>query len=136
MNDNLPLLSVRSSESLDLPTIENDKYGDEREWEDENRPRTRRLCCAILSRVLMHVLPWTITIALSVYILSTKTWGSNRFQQTMLFPSQMTYSPVESEIEYIVQTFDHNLVNSPVEFQDPETVDAAWADLYDGEHPP
>ncbi|KAK4493601.1 hypothetical protein PRZ48_015268 [Zasmidium cellare] len=43
----------------------------------------------------------------------------------------MTYSPVQSEIEYVVKTFDHNLVNSPVEFQDPETVDQAWASLYD-----
>ncbi|KAF2169469.1 hypothetical protein M409DRAFT_20685 [Zasmidium cellare ATCC 36951] len=43
----------------------------------------------------------------------------------------MTYSPVQSEIEYFVKTFDHNLVNSPVEFQDPDTVDHAWASLYD-----
>jgi hypothetical protein len=133
MNVNLPLLGERSSESLDLPAFDEEKHEEKQEWQRGDHSRRRRTCYTRCFQSLAVIFPWTAAVALSVYIVLTKTWGSNRFQQTKLFPSQMTYSPAQSEIEYVVRTFDHNLVNSPVKFQDPDTVDAAWADLYDGE---
>ena len=133
MNVNFPLLGERSSESLDLSAFDDEEH-EEKPTRQRGDPRQRsRACYSPFYRALALIFPWTATIALSVYIILTRTWGSNRFQQTMLFPSQMTYSPAQSEIEYVVRAFDHNLVNSPIEFQDPDTVDAAWAGLYDGE---
>ena len=126
-----PLLSSKSSENL---LVENEDL--ERGYEESSSrlggQRASRKWWSAL-RLLGHILPWSIIALLSIDAIKARTWSSNRFQQTKRFPSQMTYSPAQSEIEYVVKTFDHNLVNSPIDFQDPETVDGAWANLYDGE---
>ena len=131
MDDVLPLLRAQSPES-ELSSRQEDL--EKLYWKHADQPRAHRAWWATTFRVANSVVPWAITIVLSLYVLRTKTWGNNRFQQSKLFPSQMTNSPAQAEIEYVVRSFEHNLVNSPIEFQDPDTVDDAWASLYDGAH--
>ena len=132
MEDIFPLLDANSPNSEVSSTGEDIEEGGRPEWKPFDRARAHRARWTILFRIANYILPWTFTMVLSLYVIMNRTWRNTRFQQIKLFPSQMTYSPAQSEIEYVVQSFDHNLVNSPLDFQDPATVDDAWASLYAG----
>ena len=66
---------------------------------------------------------WMISVFLSGYLGSNWPQSRNAYQQT--------YSPVQSEIEYVLKTFEQDIVFAPIEFQNPDTVDEAWLSLYD-----
>jgi hypothetical protein len=74
-----------------------------------------------------------ISGSVMVVTIRANTWGWNRFQQTKLFPSQLTYSPAQDAIEYEVRVFNPAVKETlPAEFQQPpgEKLDAAWMSLY------
>ncbi|KAK7890231.1 hypothetical protein LTR67_008116 [Exophiala xenobiotica] len=104
-------------------------------WRNNPRSRRRtllgRLC---IFQFVSTIIGWALVVVLSLALLHNNVWGSDRFQQTKLFPAQLTYSPAQDEIEYRVQTFQQNLQDSLLEFQDPEMVDQAWSDLYNCEN--
>ncbi|KAK4494436.1 hypothetical protein PRZ48_014734 [Zasmidium cellare] len=103
---------------------------DEADDDHHQRPRPNLPGWRRLLTGFVIALPWCLTTILALQVWKDHSWGSNRFEQTKLLPSQQTYSPAQDEIKYVVRTFEQNLKDAPIEFLDPETVDDAWMDLY------
>lgn len=83
-----------------------------------------------------HIISWTLVLVLVLLQIRANTWGSDRFRQHKLFPSQLTYSPAQDEVEYVVKTFEQGIEGVPFgmspEFEGPpsDRLDQAWSDLY------
>jgi hypothetical protein len=130
MEQQAPLLAPELQEKQ--PYTDHDKLerGPFETWRrDASTDETHRRPTSL--RILNYILPWTIVTILLIDVVRIRMKGMGAPHK--LYPSQLTYSPATPEIEYVVKTFDHNLVNSPIEFQHPDTVDQAWKDLYDSE---
>ena len=69
------------------------------------------------------ILPWMLTIVLSIYV--GNVWAQDRDR------CQQTFSPVQSAVEYGLKTFEQDITDAPAEFRNPDTVDEAWFNLYD-----
>jgi hypothetical protein len=69
------------------------------------------------------VILWVVTIVLAGY--SGSKWSRQREDFVGL------YSPIALELERISQVFEQDIMQAPLEFQDPRTVDEAWLSLYD-----
>ncbi|CEJ92866.1 hypothetical protein VHEMI08494 [[Torrubiella] hemipterigena] len=77
-------------------------------------------------------IPWLLfAIVLSSNAYYT-LYGTDRFHQHKLYPSQLTYSPAQDEIEYEVKMYHTGIEYAPVEFQGPpsESLDRAWDSIF------
>lgn len=81
-------------------------------------------------------IPWLLlAIVLSRNAYYT-LYGTDRFHQHKLYPSQLTYSPAQDEIEYEVKMYHTGIEYAPAEFQGPpsESLDRAWDGIFNCEY--
>ena len=127
MDDALPLLTADELDGRDVARKYNLGYN--RRFSDAaNHPTAAAWRKGLYSGLLL--LLW-----LSTAVLSSTAWHYHEYSQRRhitLYGAQKTFSPAQSAIEYIVQTFQQNITEVPLAFQDPNTADLAWDDLYNG----
>ncbi len=73
-----------------------------------------------------------LVIWLSTAVVSSGVWNYwlHSGHKSDMNRDQLIFSPAQSEVEYLVQTFQQNISEVPVSFRDPDTADMAWDDLY------
>jgi hypothetical protein len=89
-----------------------------------------------LAQVLAQLVPWALVLGLLYGHIRSRTWGWNNLNQHKMFQSQLSYSPAQDEVEYVLKVFEQGVDGvaggmSP-EFQGPpsDELDEAWTNLY------
>lgn len=111
--------------------LQSESESDDPESQD-NSPFNRFGFLFYLGKIVSLLLPWAFAIVLTCIIIHDRGFGSDRFGQHKLFPSQLTYSPAQNEIQYELRMHHTNIIDAPEEFQGPpsHTLDHAWDKLF------
>jgi hypothetical protein len=120
--DARPLLPLDDKEFDDVENLDN-------KWTRRNISRHSQIPCTFNWRSIIFA---GLLLALWVLSAVASSAAFHYYQRRHYYDPQITFSPAQSEIEYIVQNFQQNISEASVAFRDPLTVDDAWDDLYNG----